>query len=51
MNEPLTEQQMRALLDEYIAPFYNLVGSALAVLMLFAVFYIIIWPFIKRVGR
>lgn len=44
----MTKEELIEVLDIYITPLYNLIGAALAVVMLFAVVYLVIKPFIGR---
>lgn len=44
----MTKNEMIEVMDIYVAPIYNLIGAALAVLVIGFAFYIVVLPFIRR---
>jgi len=48
MNDPLTKAELIEVMDTYIKPFYDILGGALAFLVIAAAVYLVIIPLIPR---
>lgn len=44
----MTKSEMIEVMDIYIKPMYVIIGSTLAVLVIFCAVMIVLWPFIRR---
>lgn len=48
MNEPITHEQMRELMIEFVEPIYIIIGAVTAFCMIALAILIVIYPFIRR---